>query len=198
MISVQSDPRYGSETAMTSEELKVYRAAYYQANRERIREVSAAYRLANRDKVLEAKARWYRANKERWKEYGRTYSEAHPEQAKARYTAYRQANPEKVQARSAAWQAAHPEARATYRSRRRARKAGNGGSHTTEQRRIKFEELGNRCFYCGISGKMTVDHQTPLSRGGTDNIDNLVPACGSCNRRKGTKTQDEFLDHFGG
>jgi 5-methylcytosine-specific restriction endonuclease McrA len=38
-----------------------------------------------------------------------------------------------------------------------------------------------------------LDHATPLSRGGDHSIDNLVPACGECNLKKGTKTMDEFL-----
>ncbi|HEY8807173.1 MAG TPA: HNH endonuclease, partial [Candidatus Limnocylindria bacterium] len=36
------------------------------------------------------------------------------------------------------------------------------------------------------------DHRAPLSRGGRNTIENILPACRSCNRRKRTKTEDEF------
>ncbi|MEU4005616.1 HNH endonuclease signature motif containing protein [Streptomyces albidoflavus] len=46
---------------------------------------------------------------------------------------------------------------------------------------------GDPCVYCGgVSG--TVDHVTPVRRGGTDRADNLAPACQSCNSVKGTRS----------
>lgn len=43
---------------------------------------------------------------------------------------------------------------------------------------------GGRCVYCG--GEATArDHVVPLSRGGTDGIENVVPACRPCNLLEG-------------
>jgi hypothetical protein len=77
------------------------------------------------------------------------------------------------------------------------------GSHSQRE----WEELviawGWRCFYCGkpvnenvepIWDSLTKDHLIPLSRGGSDDIGNLVPACFNCNRLKGTMTVDEFRE----
>lgn len=44
-----------------------------------------------------------------------------------------------------------------------------------------------KCFYCGRESKLTKDHIIPISKGGEDTIENIVPACWSCNRRKGIK-----------
>ena len=44
------------------------------------------------------------------------------------------------------------------------------------------------CQYCGAAGpkvELEVDHKIPVSRGGTDDIDNLTTACFKCNRGKG-------------
>jgi 5-methylcytosine-specific restriction endonuclease McrA len=41
---------------------------------------------------------------------------------------------------------------------------------------------------CGAS----VDHVVPVTRGGTDDLDNLVTACWPCNARKGDFTLQEF------
>lgn len=49
------------------------------------------------------------------------------------------------------------------------------------------------CNYCGEIGlNMTADHVIPLSRGGGDEMNNLVCACAMCNRVKSNKTGDEF------
>lgn len=51
------------------------------------------------------------------------------------------------------------------------------------------------CSYCGkeISRKsMHIDHVIPISRGGVNSIDNLVPSCRSCNLSKGTMTLNNF------
>lgn len=50
------------------------------------------------------------------------------------------------------------------------------------------------CQYCGVQpGKasLTLDHVLPRSRGGETRWDNVVTACGPCNRRKGNRTPDE-------
>jgi len=50
------------------------------------------------------------------------------------------------------------------------------------------------CQYCGErlpKGKLTIDHVIPRSRGGETRWENVVTACGPCNRRKGDRTPDE-------
>ncbi|MFF4403599.1 HNH endonuclease [Streptomyces sp. NPDC001404] len=47
------------------------------------------------------------------------------------------------------------------------------------------------CVYCGSSAN-TVDHITPLARGGWEHEINLVPACRSCNSSKGTRLLSEW------
>jgi 5-methylcytosine-specific restriction endonuclease McrA len=48
------------------------------------------------------------------------------------------------------------------------------------------------CTYCGVAGKMTLDHVVPIQRGGSHSVGNLVPACGSCNFSKGQKLLIEW------
>lgn len=50
------------------------------------------------------------------------------------------------------------------------------------------------CQYCGVEpgrGNLTVDHVLPRSRGGETRWENVVTACGPCNRRKGNRTPIE-------
>lgn len=51
----------------------------------------------------------------------------------------------------------------------------------------------NSCAYCGTSDrKLTMDHVVPLSRGGLHSIENLLPACLSCNVSKGNRLLSEL------
>jgi 5-methylcytosine-specific restriction endonuclease McrA len=45
-----------------------------------------------------------------------------------------------------------------------------------------------RCVTCGTHKNLTVDHIIPVSKGGTDDLDNLQTMCGPCNSRKGNRT----------
>jgi len=63
---------------------------------------------------------------------------------------------------------------------------------------FKEHLLSLRCHFCGgLPGhdgrNPTIEHLTPKSRGGPDHPDNLAPACNTCNNRKGTKTESEFM-----
>lgn len=56
-------------------------------------------------------------------------------------------------------------------------------------------EQDARCTYCGVvlSDGHHIDHKTPISKGGTNDIENLHYTCPKCNMRKGTMTHEEFL-----
>ena len=69
------------------------------------------------------------------------------------------------------------------------------GSHTREEWEQKKEQYGNHCFYCYKQLKrLTKDHIIPVRDGGGNTIDNIVPACMGCNRRKGTKPIAKFKE----
>lgn len=56
-----------------------------------------------------------------------------------------------------------------------------------------FELSAYRCVNCESYKDLTVDHIYPVSKGGSDEIDNLQTLCRSCNSKKGTKTMTEWL-----
>ena len=65
---------------------------------------------------------------------------------------------------------------------------------STDVWRFIREMYDKRCYYCGKSGgQFQREHRVPLARGGDNDISNIVPACESCNRRKGIMTDDEFF-----
>lgn len=61
-------------------------------------------------------------------------------------------------------------------------------------RRNIFRRDNHSCQYCGLHlppAHLTVDHVVARSRGGTTTWENVVTACGRCNRRKGSRRPEE-------
>jgi 5-methylcytosine-specific restriction endonuclease McrA len=52
---------------------------------------------------------------------------------------------------------------------------------------------GRKCRYCGRKRALTIEHLTPLCRGGSRSRDNLGISCKQCNFLKGPLTEAEFL-----
>ena len=55
-----------------------------------------------------------------------------------------------------------------------------------------FKKNNGNCWYCGCCNANTVDHVVPKSNSGSDDIENLVPACKKCNSQKNKKTLEQF------
>jgi len=59
-------------------------------------------------------------------------------------------------------------------------------------RSIAFERDGYECTYCGAGRLLQGDHIIPLTRGGSNALNNVTTACQRCNHAKGSKTPDEW------
>lgn len=58
-----------------------------------------------------------------------------------------------------------------------------------------YEKQNGLCAYCGrrrSRKRMTIDHIIPLSKGGTDDMDNLQCTCKMCNYLKEDMMPHEF------
>ena len=86
------------------------------------------------------------------------------------------------------------QARARW-NRRHAREANAEGSHTTEEWEKVLTEANGECLVCRTVENMTRDHIIPLSRGGTDYIENIQPLCASCNASKGNRHSTDYRSH---
>ena len=65
-----------------------------------------------------------------------------------------------------------------------------GPLYRTNLRAAVLQRDGNKCVYCGKSGKhhqLELDHVVPRSKGGPDRYDNLVAACRPCNQKRGNQ-----------
>lgn len=74
---------------------------------------------------------------------------------------------------------------------RNKRIAENGGFHSEGEWENLKAQYNWRCPSCGKQEpeiRLTRDHVRPLLLGGSNNIENIQPLCGSCNRKKHTQT----------
>lgn len=56
-----------------------------------------------------------------------------------------------------------------------------------------FDRDGEQCQYCGTKdGPWHIDHIHPVSRGGSNTLENLTVACAPCNLSKSAMTVDEW------
>jgi 5-methylcytosine-specific restriction endonuclease McrA len=117
-------------------------------------------------------------------------------------TLRRASDPQAVKAhrlRSLKWAKENPHHVRANRHRRRARVALAEGSYTAADLAEILDAQNYKCFWCDADisgGKHTVDHLTPLVRGGSNDRLNIAAACMTCNCRKGRKTADEFQSYL--
>ena len=85
-----------------------------------------------------------------------------------------------------------------WESNRRARKRSAEGSFTNGEWELLKKQYGFTCPCCKKSEpeiKLTRDHIVPLSKGGSNYIENIQPLCKSCNSYKHTQTIKYELQH---
>jgi 5-methylcytosine-specific restriction endonuclease McrA len=185
----ESHKEYGKRyREQHSDVVKLRKKEYCERNKEAVAEKKHRDYLANRESILRRR----KANPS-IKDYMRRYQKENKLQMAKRAKEYRAENAERLRQIRRERQPLNRAKKRFRQNRRNARKVGNGGSHTYTQWLELCARLGGRCAYCGEEKELSEDHKTPISRGGTDDIDNIAPACRSCNFSKGTRTPEEFL-----
>ena len=61
-----------------------------------------------------------------------------------------------------------------------------------DDEKIKLQ-TGQICNYCGSNSNLALDHIFPKKYGGTDDAENLIYACKSCNSSKGKKDLIDWM-----
>ena len=151
-------------------------------------------------------------HKEEKKKYNRDYKEEHKDETKKYFEEYCKKYPERILKTRKKFYQLHPEKCGEYRNahkkermmwnKRRKYSFRNAGELTIKIIQLVYEDNIKKygtltCVYCHNPiqlGKDSLDHKMPLSRGGTNNYENLCIACRSCNSRKNVKTPEEFRE----
>lgn len=153
--------------------------AWFSRNREKQREYDRKYRLKNKEKILE---------KHRIADAIRGYSRKRYQSKREIYIAQNKAY-RKTEKGIAVMAQCNSKRRAALRI-----------GEVTPDQLLELFRSADYCHYCrrlfSESLKKTLDHKTPLSRGGLHELSNLTIACGPCNYSKSSKTESEFFHHY--
>lgn len=151
---------------------KHYLVAYQKANRISAADRSRRYRERHPDRVKNQNKNQsdQRKSSGYWLEY--RSSPEYYDRRRVYMRSYQKANPQSYRFQSA---------------RRRARILEAPGFHSLDEWLERLAEFNGLCAYC-LNVADTKDHVVALAVGGSDSIDNVVPACLSCNLTKGTKS----------
>ena len=186
--------------------LNEYTRNYHRANKSRRRD----YVEANKEKIAKQKQRYRREHKDRLVEQERLYREENREKIRERQRRYQLEHAEIRREQTRQWFANNPNYRREYaranpekikakHHRYRARKYGNGGSHTDADlaavRAAQTDRKGRLiCWRCGkpIKGTPHLDHWIPLKHGGANDAGNLHYMHARCNLTKSAKHPTEL------
>ena len=160
------------------EHRRAYKHRWYIAHQTLTKERARQWRLNHLDHVKATKQTYYLNNRERIANYKRRWQERHHERLLQYYRNHYQV---------------HKSDYLTYMKHRR-RIVRSRGPFTKYKRRYEWlsmlEYFDYRCLRCQKSGTydtLVVDHIRPISRGGTNTLNNIQPLCDPCNRWKGRR-----------
>jgi len=151
--------------------------------------------------------KWRSENKERNKNNHKKWDTTHRKQNNERAKKYREKHKKQIASYGKNYRKIHKNYFQQYEKKRkkllhrinqrryhgacrRIRKINAEGSHTIGEWELLKKQYNYTCPSCGRKEpniKLSEDHIIPLSKGGSDNIENMQPLCKNCNCKKHTK-----------
>ncbi len=140
-----------------------------------------AYRARGREQARE----WRAKNLERSRELNRQATAKRRDKKREYDAVYYAANKQRIIERAVAWR--------SDRRREWAMKANQTAVRFGVPGKVDWRDLvPEDCAYCGTPCE-SWDHVMPLSRGGPNTLDNIVPCCWPCNSDKKHRTPEEWF-----
>ena len=142
--------------------------------------IDKTYREKYPQKIKQKWKKWYKKNKEKKDEYN---------------IKWRQENIEKCRVLSREWRIKNKE-KARFKDKiNEYRRRNCIGFHTLKNWEDLKEKYNYCCADCGMQEpfidqwypKLTEDHIIPITKGGSNNIENIQPLCHRCNSKKSNK-----------
>lgn len=152
------------------------------------------YKIENPQKAYKSVRDWQLKNPH----YNKNYYQNNLDNAKKYARQYRENHIDQVKKREKAWRKNNPNYKRSNEHKRYAKKKGNGGSYTPKELKAQFDSQQGRCYHCGKWMSLTnsktchIDHWIPISKGGSNNIDNIKLLCVHCNLTKHNKLPCEW------
>ena len=165
------------------EKHKKYYEKYYIENVKKIKEQTKKHAKLNKDKIKEYRKRWERENRELRNEMNKKYRKNNVKKIKEQKKQYRQTPNGKIRQK-------------VYMHNRRLLTRGLTVQIIQQVYEDNIKRFGTlTCCLCNKSiefGQDSLEHKIPISKGGSNDIDNLEIAHFSCNSSKGNKILEEY------
>lgn len=184
-----------------------YFRKHREANREKMREYSREHYLKNKENRNKQQREWIKNNREKANAYRREW--CRKKRQELRELKKTNTDPLSVEKKKVAkypsdlkkynCYSTSKEYRRLYCKAARARRKNGGRINVSilqfiYERNIK-ENGTLTCCICKNKiafGQDSLEHKVPVSRGGTNSLDNLDIACIQCNKMKNSKTMEEY------
>jgi 5-methylcytosine-specific restriction endonuclease McrA len=182
--------------AQNPEKYAVKNKATRERNSAKIRQGQRLHYLKNREKIIAQSTAYHNAHAEETRLYQQGYRQRNRDKKRGYQTKYEAKNRVVLALKLKLRRRAHPEILAAQQRRRRARQANAPINDLTAAQWQEIQDaFGNRCVYCPDDckacqkkrHKLTPDHVTPYAKNGSNTLWNVVPACKSCNSKKGPR-----------
>jgi len=190
---------------------------YNLVNRDKINKRRREKYHADPERYRASRRKYYWKDPEKARKLDRARYKQHPDYYRTKARLYRQNNREKCRQVVRKWQILHPDHGKYYQRQRRlndlngcreyerqwyhanrdkvrmksarrwARLHNAKGSYTLQEWQELKARYNQRCAICKLEKKLTIDHIIPLSKNGSNYIDNIQPLCKSCNSSKRDK-----------
>lgn len=143
---------------------------YYVSHKEERKEYKDRYYQGNRDKILDNKKKYWKENCFKISELRKKKWVENPEKGRKWLRDNRMINKE----RWSEYDRKHYKKIKKFKVKQ-------------DKRYVKeaFDECNHQCIYCGSKKGIQIDHILPMLKGGEHKLNNLVIACGYCNKSKG-------------
>ena len=161
-------------------------SAWLEKNREQKRLRERQKYRENPERQRRQALEWGARNAERKRALAALWRRNNPGRSRGASEEWRLGHLAKVKETNRLWRVAHPQSILTYGHSARARRRACPGKHSTAQWLATRASYHDLCVYC-LAPATQRDHVEALMPGGTNDIENIVPACKSCNSSKNAK-----------
>lgn len=169
-----------------------WKKKYYQKNKEREDKYHKQWAIENKEHLKEYNEQWRKDNPT----YAREYYQKHKTYLAKYQNTLVNNNREHYREYGRKWQKTDKgKANDQRKGFRRRVKKNRVNTLTIEEWENILEAHNYRCAYCGVEFDCELlpekDHVIPISKGGHNTKENVVPACKSCNCKKHDKLLDD-------
>lgn len=161
-------------------------------NKKELSKQKKKYYKNNKKQIQSQHKEYYENNKKYLYKKQKEWNQNNPEKRRASNARWERNNPEKSRTSKRKWDKNNPKIRLAHGRKRRAKKAEVNENYTTEQEKITREAFNHKCFNCGSTNKLHIDHHRPLSKGNPLTLSNAVLLCQICNSSKHNKDPEDF------